>query len=152
MKSHSIDRIDHCSYWTYLGGEMRKSVFAIIILTASLTAGCQTKTSATTISGGAFGSNFSGVPSTVIGTNLDTQDKKVMEQSSPRTVDRMDRGDPLTINDIIKLHESGISDETTLRYIRQTKTSYDLNQAQIRRLQNAGVSQRVIDFMLETGR
>ncbi|HSW72876.1 MAG TPA: hypothetical protein VLG44_05680 [Chlamydiales bacterium] len=128
---------------------MRQFLFATITLLAS--AGCQPK-NAGTISGGAFGSTFAEVPSAVVGSSLDAQDQKVMEQSSPRTVDRMDRGDPLTIGDIIKLHESGISDETVIRYIRQTKTSYDLNQTQIRRLQNTGVSQRIIDFMLETGR
>lgn len=127
---------------------MRQFLFATITLLAS--AGCQTK-NAGTISGGAFGSNFTEMSSSV-GSSLDAQDKKVMEQSSPRTVDRMERGDPLTIGDIIKLHESGISDETVIRYIRLTKTSYDLNQTNIRRLQNTGVSQRIIDFMLETGR
>ncbi len=87
-----------------------------------------------------------------IGATLDQQDRKVLEKSSPKTVDRMDRGEPLTVNDIIKLHASGVHDEIIIQYIHDTRTSYSLSQSQIRRLQNVGVSQRVINYMIDTGR
>jgi outer membrane lipoprotein SlyB len=50
----------------------------------------------------------------LIGAALDEQDTKVMQQSSPRTVDRMERGEPLTINDVIKLSQGGVSDDTII--------------------------------------
>lgn len=87
----------------------------------------------------------------LINPNLDVQDRKVMERSSPRTVDRMDRGEPLTLNDIIKLSQSGINDTTIINYMKTSKSSYHLSQTQVRRLQDAGVSQTVIDFMVESG-
>lgn len=86
----------------------------------------------------------------LIGAALDEQDRKVMERSSPRTVDRMDRGDPLTINDVIKLSQSGVSDDSILSYMRDTGSTYNLSQAQIRRLQQSGASQRVINYMIDT--
>jgi len=64
----------------------------------------------------------------------------------------MDRGEPLTINDVIKLSQSGVSDDTIVRYMTDTSSYYSLSQAQIRRLQDAGVSQRVINDMIESGR
>lgn len=82
---------------------------------------------------------------------LDMQDRKVMEKSSPRTVDRMDRGEPLTLNDIIKLSQSGINDSTIVQYMQMTKSTYHLSQTQVRRLQDAGVSQIVIDYMAQSG-
>jgi hypothetical protein len=88
----------------------------------------------------------------LIGATLDEQDRRVMERSSPRTVDRMDRGEPLTINDVIKLSQNGVSDTTMMSYIRNTSSAYSLSQAQIRRMQDAGVSQRVINYMVDTGR
>lgn len=88
----------------------------------------------------------------LIGAALDEQDKRVMQQSSPRTVDRMERGEPLTINDIIKLSQGGISDDTIINYVHDKKTVYNLTQAQVRRLQDAGVSQRVINYMISTGK
>lgn len=79
---------------------------------------------------------------------LDTQDRKVMERSSPRTLDRMDRGEPLTLSDVIKLSQNGVHDDSIIQYMQSTKSSYHLSQTQVRRLQDAGVSQRVIDFMI----
>ncbi len=88
----------------------------------------------------------------LIGAALDQQDKRVMQQSSPRTVDRMERGEPLTLNDIIKLSQGGIADDTIINYIHEKDTVYNLTQAQTRRLQDAGVSQRVINYMINTGK
>ena len=87
----------------------------------------------------------------LIGAVLDEQDRKVMERSSPRTVDRMDRGEPLTINDVIKLSQGGVSDDTIIRYMHDAGSTYNLTQAQVRRLQDAGVSQRVINEMIDSG-
>jgi outer membrane lipoprotein SlyB len=102
--------------------------------------------------GALIGAAASAITGGIIGAVLDMQDRKVMEKSSPRTVDRMDRGDPLTLNDIIKLSQSGISDDMIVRYIKDTASTYNLSQAQIRRLQDAGVSQLVIDEMVDSGR
>lgn len=88
----------------------------------------------------------------LVGAALDEQDRKVMERNSPRTVDRMDRGEPLTINDVIKLSQSGVSDDTISRYLIETDSYYHLSQAQVRRLQDAGVSQRIISEMIASGR
>ncbi len=88
----------------------------------------------------------------LIGAALDEQDRRVMERSSPRTVDRMDRQEPLTISDVIKLSQSGVVDETIIRYLGETHSEYNLTQTQIRRLQDAGVSSRVITYMIDTGK
>jgi uncharacterized protein YcfJ len=108
------------------------------------------------IAGGGQGALIGGAAGIIagglIGAALDEQDRKVMERSSPRTVDRMDRGEPLTINDVIKLNQGGVSDDTVMGYMRDTSSTYNLSQAQIRRLQDAGVSQRIINYMVDTGR
>ena len=88
----------------------------------------------------------------LIGAALDEQDRKVMERTSPRTIDRMDRGEPLTVNDVIKLSQGGVSDDSIINYMQQTGSTYNLSQAQIRRLQDAGVSQRVVSYMVDSGR
>lgn len=98
--------------------------------------------------GGAVGAAAGGI----VGAALDEQDRRVMDRTSPRTVERMDRSEPLTVNDVIKLSQGGVSDETIIRYMQQTSTTYSLSQAQIRRLQDAGVSQRVINYMVDSSR
>jgi uncharacterized protein YcfJ len=101
--------------------------------------------------GALIGSAVGVIGGGLIGVALDMQDRKVMERSSPRTVDRMDRTEPLTINDVIKLSQGGVSDDTILKYMDESHSIYNLSQAQIRRLQEGGVSQRVIQFMIHSG-
>ncbi len=142
-------------------------LLSTLVFSLTLT-GCQSKTATGALAGGALGAGIGGIvgggkgaligggsgiiAGGLIGAALDEQDRKIMERSSPTTLGRMDRGEPLTVNDIIKLHEGGISDKTIIRYIRQTRTSYTLSQAQIQKLQDAGVSQSLIQYMIDTGR
>jgi outer membrane lipoprotein SlyB len=139
--------------------------FTFILFSIIALASCSTNTGTGIFAGGALGAGIGGasgggsgaliasaagvVAGGLVGAILDTQDRKIMEQSSPRTVDRMDRGEPLTLNDVIKLSQGGVSDDTIIIYLRDTKSTYNLSQSQIRRLQDAGVSQRVINFMAE---
>ncbi len=145
---------------------MKKYILAACL--ALLMFSCETKTGTGALAGGALGAGAGGlfgggqgalIGGTVgalggglVGAALDEQDRKIMERSSPQTVDRMDRGEPLTYNDIIKLSQGGVSDETIIRYIRETRTTYNLSQYHIRKLQQGGVSQRVINYMIDTGR
>lgn len=137
----------------------------VLTLITLFTTSCATNTGTGVLAGGILGAGVGGlagggsgaliggaagaIAGGLIGASLDEQDRKVMERSSPRTVDRMDRGDPLTINDVIKLSQGGVSDDTILKYMRDTNSSYHLSQTQIRRLQDAGVSQRVINHMVD---
>lgn len=128
---------------------MKKSY--LIIYLALLISGCESSIKSPTQSDIAISSAID-TKTTLVDASLDEQDRKIMEKTSPRTVERMDRKEPLTINDIIKLSQSGINDDTIMIYIQKTKTTYNLSQAQINRLQEAGVSQRVINYMVSTGK
>jgi len=101
--------------------------------------------------GALIGGTVGAISGTLFGTVLDEQDRRVMETKSPRTVDRMDRGDPLTLNDVIQLSRAGVDNETIIVYMKNTGSTYNLSQSQIRRLQDSGVSQEVIDYMIESG-
>lgn len=141
-------------------------IFFSILLLFSIS--CSTKTGTGALAGGSLGALVGGaagggkgaliggaagvVAGGLVGAALDEQDRRVMERTSPRTVDRMDRGEPLTVNDVIKLSQGGVSDETILSYMDQMGSTYHLSQAQIRRLQDAGVSQRIINYMIDSGR
>lgn len=100
-------------------------------------------------SGALIGTGAGIVAGGLLGAILDQQDRKVMNKNSPRTVHRIDRGDPLTINDVIKLSQNGVSDEAIQSYLENSESSYPLTKTQIRRLQHSGVSQRIINIMIE---
>ncbi|MBI5346460.1 MAG: hypothetical protein HZB76_04895 [Chlamydiae bacterium] len=147
---------------------MKKIIVNVLIVGTFLLAGCESKTGTGALAGGALGAGVGGiagggkgaliggaagvVAGALVGAALDEQDRKIMNESSPRTVERMDRNEPLTVGDIIKLSEGGVSDDTIIRYIQNSHTTYSLNQAQITRMQEAGVSQRIINYMVDTGK
>jgi len=145
-----------------------KKTIAVMLLAGLLLVGCSSKTETGAVTGTAVGAVAGGligggkgaliggalgaVSGGLFGSALDEQDRKIMEKTSPRSVERMDRSEPLTISDIIRLSQGGVSDETIIKYIRDTNTTYNLSQSQVRRLQQGGVSQRIINFMVGTGR
>lgn len=60
--------------------------------------------------------------------------------------------DTLSISEIINMESRGLTDEEIINEIRDTRTVFKLSSADVVYLRNSGVSDRVIDFMLETGR
>ena len=57
---------------------------------------------------------------------------------------------PLGVADVKMLAKSGISDEVIISQIRNSRTVYHLTTAEILDLKAAGVSEKVIDFMINT--
>jgi hypothetical protein len=82
----------------------------------------------------------------LVGSYLGSHELKNL-RSSPRTVQRMDRGEPLTLDDIIKLHEGCVSDQTIIRYIHDSQAVYSLTESNIRRLRSSGMSEAIIVTM-----
>ena len=87
----------------------------------------------------------------VVGASLDSDDREVMQQNSPDTVERIDHGQQLTLDDIKEMSKNGLSDNVIIGQIQTTKSVYYLSTNEIIDLKNAGVSQRVIDYMIQTG-
>ena len=71
---------------------------------------------------------------------------------SSATYDKMLHGDALSISDIENLAHARVNDGVVLRYLRNQGTIYTLNSNDVIRLRQAGVSQSVIDYMLQTAR
>ncbi len=57
---------------------------------------------------------------------------------------------PLGTADVKMLAKSGISDDVIISQIRNSRTVYHLTAADILDLKDAGVSEKVIDFMINT--
>jgi hypothetical protein len=64
--------------------------------------------------------------------------------------DKMVHGDALSLNDIEDLSRARVNDGIILRYIRDQGTIYTLNSADVTNLRRAGVSQSVVDYMLQS--
>jgi hypothetical protein len=64
--------------------------------------------------------------------------------------DKMVHGDDLSLYDIKALSHAGVSDGVILRYLRDRHTIYNLNSDDVAGLRKAGVSQSIVDYMLQT--
>ena len=70
---------------------------------------------------------------------------------SPAIYDKMMHGDALSLYDIEALTRAHVSDGVILRYLRDHETIYYLISKDVQELAKAGVSQSIIDYMLQTG-
>lgn len=97
--------------------------------------------------GGAVGAVAGGL----VGAALDEQDRKIMEQRSPQTLHRIDRGEQLSLQDIKNMSRNGLSDDVIINQIKATNSVFNLSSDQIIDLKESGVSQKVINYMVKTG-
>jgi len=96
--------------------------------------------------GGAVGAVVGGL----IGHGMDQAQEEQLRAQAPKTLQRVEEGQPLTVMDVQALVKAGISDDLIISQIRNSRTIYHLTTADIIALKNAGVSERIIDFMINT--
>jgi hypothetical protein len=96
--------------------------------------------------GGAVGA----VGGALIGAALDSSDRNTIQRHSPQTMNKINRGEQLSVSDIKKMSQVGISDDKIIGTIQSTGSVYHLSTSDVEDLKNAGVSRRVIDYMLQT--
>jgi hypothetical protein len=68
----------------------------------------------------------------------------------PPQMQRSDRGQWIGVADVKALANAGLSDEVILSHIRYSQAVYHLTTAEIIDLKNGGVSEKVIDFMINS--
>ncbi len=103
-----------------------------------------------TAAGAAIGGALGAVTGGIIGHSMDEQQREMLAQQNPQTLQRVDQGQPLGLADIKALARAGVSDEVILSQIRNSHTVYRLSTAEIIDLKDSGVSEKVIDFMINT--
>ena len=81
---------------------------------------------------------------------MDQEQQERLHQQAPQTYVRVDQGQPLGVADVKALARAGINDDVIISQIRNSRTIYHLSAADIIDLRDAGVSNRVIDFMIST--
>jgi len=86
----------------------------------------------------------------IIGHGIDQEHEAQLRAQAPQTLARIDQGQPLTVEDVKSLVKAGISDDLVISQIRNSRTVYHLTTADILGLKNAGVDEKIIDFMINT--
>ncbi len=148
-------------------GNIMKTNAALMILAVSVAfVGCESKAGTGALVGAGSGAIVGGVVGgptgavigagagalggAIIGAILDDQDKKNVENQSPQTMRKIDNGQQLNVTDVINLHKADVSDDKIIELIQKTDSRYRLSTYEIDKLRNAGVSNRVINYMNST--
>ncbi len=95
--------------------------------------------------GALIGAGAGAVGGAIIGAALDSADRSKLDDD---TRSRYDQGQPLTVNDVIKMHNAGISEDKIIGAINGNGT-YNLTSSDVEKLQKAGISQKIIKAMSE---
>ena len=97
-----------------------------------------------------IGAAVGAVAGGLIGNSMDRQQQERLRQQAPQTYARVDQGQPLSVADVKALAAAGVGDNVILSQIRNSHTIYHLSAADIIGMRNQGVSNQVIDFMINT--
>ncbi|MDJ0651507.1 MAG: glycine zipper domain-containing protein [Simkaniaceae bacterium] len=143
---------------------LKKSSVLVLALGATLIAGCESNTGTGVLIGGASGAAIGGIAGGgtgalvggaagviaggLVGAYLDNQEAKNLKKQSPQTYRRVDNGEKLSVIDIINLSKANVADDNIIGLIQKTNTYYTLNRYQVNKLRDAGVSERVINYMM----
>lgn len=153
------------------------SICLAIVMTGFVLAGCETpegrpdRTAGGALAGGAIGAGsgaiigstsghagegaliggaIGAVTGGIIGHSMDQAQRESLERQNPETLQRVEQGQPLGLADVKALAKAGVSDEVIISQVRNSGTIYRLSTAEIIDLKDAGVSEKVIDFMINT--
>jgi hypothetical protein len=96
--------------------------------------------------GGAFGA----ITGTIIGNQIDQEQAAELQEEYPATYARIQQNQPLTVADVEALAHAKVSDDVIIAQIQTTHTLYHLGATDIINLRNAGVSDRVANYMIST--
>jgi outer membrane lipoprotein SlyB len=100
--------------------------------------------------GALIGAAAGAIAGGLIGHSMDQQQQAQLRAQAPETYVRVDQGQPLGITDIKALARAGVSDDVIISQIKSSHTVFRLSAADIIDLHSAGVSDVVVNFMINT--
>ena len=86
----------------------------------------------------------------LIGNTMDQQQQEQLRAQAPQTYVRVDQGRPLTVPDVKALVQAGVNDDVIISQISSSRTVYRLGAQDIIDLHNSGVSDKVVNYMINT--
>ena len=100
--------------------------------------------------GALIGTAVGAVTGGLIGHSMDQEAQARLRQEAPQTYARLDQGQPISLADVKALAAAKVSDDVVISQIRNSRTVFHLSSADIIDLKNSGVSDKVVDFMINT--
>lgn len=86
----------------------------------------------------------------LLGNAADREQAARLKAEAPQTYARIDRGAPLSLADVKALAKAGVNGEVIISQIQASRTVYHLSATDIIDLRNSGVSDPVVNYMINT--
>ena len=96
--------------------------------------------------GGAVGAITGGI----VGHEMDRDARERLRAEAPATYARVEQSNPLAVADIKAMVSAQVGDDVIISQIQSTHSIYQLSAADIIDLKNGGVSEKLIQFMINT--
>ena len=100
--------------------------------------------------GALIGAAFGALTGSIIGNSMDQAQAAQLQASAPVTYVRVQQNQPLTVSDVEALVRAKVSDDVIIAQIQNSHAVYRLSPQDIIDLHTAGVSDRVVNFMIAT--
>jgi hypothetical protein len=97
-----------------------------------------------------IGAAIGAITGGLIGHSMDQEQQERLREQAPQTYVRVDQGQPLGMTDVKALAKAGVSDDVIISQIKNSHTIFRLSAADIIDLHGAGVSDAVVNFMINT--
>lgn len=86
----------------------------------------------------------------LIGNAADQEQRERLRAQAPQTYQRVEQGQPLSLADVKALSRAGIADDVIVSQIKNSHTVFRLSAADIIDLRDAGVTDKVVNYMINT--
>jgi outer membrane lipoprotein SlyB len=86
----------------------------------------------------------------LIGNSIDQEQDARLRAEAPETYVKVDQNQPLAVADVKALAKAGISEDVIINQIKNSHTVYHLSAADIIDLRDAGVTDKVVNYMIDT--
>jgi len=86
----------------------------------------------------------------LIGNSADREQEARLKAQAPQTYEKVDQGTPLGIADVKALAKAGVSEDVIINQIHNSRTIFHLSAADIIDLRDSGVTDKVVNYMIDT--
>lgn len=100
--------------------------------------------------GAVIGAVFGAITGSIIGNSMDQAQAAQLRADAPVTYVHVQQNQPLTVDDVKALVRAKVSDDVIISQIQNSHTIYHLSPHDIIDMHSAGVSDRVVNFMIAT--
>lgn len=100
--------------------------------------------------GALIGAAAGAIAGGLIGHLVDQDQDRRLRDQAPQTYDRVDQGTPLSLADVKALAKAGIAEDVIINQIKNSRTIFHLSASDIIDLRDAGVPDKVVNYLINT--